>query len=52
MRQGQEAVPRDGNDSALVLSLVERHHEIDRCLQRFVMWIGKPMSLAWLFQQG
>ena len=34
MRQGQEAVPRDGNDSALVLSLVERHHEVDRCLAR------------------
>ena len=34
VRQGQKAVPRDGNDSALVPPPVERHHEVDRCLAR------------------
>jgi hypothetical protein len=32
VRQGQKAVPRDGNDLALVPPPVERHHEVDRCL--------------------
>ncbi len=34
VRQGQEALPRDGNDSALVASPIERHCEVDRCLAR------------------